>query len=122
MLFSNAIYKLIRGNFPGQKSKGICHGRNFIEDSCLGVVVQGELFREKVLGQMPKGEFHGGNIFLGLGNCPGGNYQGVIVRGNKFGGSSPGGISEEEIVRGVVVQVELLKGNCPVVIVLGVIS
>ena len=67
MLFSNAIYKLIRGNFPGQKSKGICHGRNFIEDSCLGVVVQGELFREKCSGANAQRGISWGKNFFGVG-------------------------------------------------------
>ena len=73
--FPNTTYKLFRGNCPGQKSVVICSGRNFVEGGCPGLVVQGELFREKC----PGGKSREVN-FMGA-NCPGGKSLGVIVLG-----------------------------------------
>ena len=70
MLLSNAIYKLFKGNCPEQKSVVTCSGRNFMGGSCPGVVVQGELFREKCPGGKCPGTSCPGGISLSRGKCP----------------------------------------------------
>ena len=74
LLFSNAIYKLFRVNFPGKKSVVTCSGKNFIGGSFLGVVAQGGIIQGKTFGGKNPGF-----------NCPGGNlmkanYPGLIAQ------------------------------------------
>ena len=85
--FSNAIYKLFRGNCPRQKSVGICFGKNFMDGSCPGVVVLGELFRKKCPGSKSPGDNYSGRNFMGA--AIGGKLS---LRGNFIGDScSEGG-------------------------------
>ena len=116
MFFSNAIYKLFRSNCSGQKSVVTCFVRNFMEDSCPRLVVQGggvilgakvqeaialegfhgeqlsrgKLFRSNCRGNKSPGSNRLGENFIGInyagGCCPGANYSGKIVREVKVWG------------------------------------
>ena len=78
---SNAIYKLFRGNCPGQKSVVTCSGRNFLGETTIReMLFKGGLFCEKCQGDKnPGGDWPGGNFMTD--NFPGRNYLGVIFRG-----------------------------------------
>lgn len=85
--FSNVIHKLFRNSCRGQKSIGTCLSRNFTGCSCSGVVVQGELLRQK-WGNLIESNFPGINFprrnysgrCLGV-NCLRRNFMGEVVRG-----------------------------------------
>ena len=47
MLFLSRIYEFFRGICPGPNFVATCSGRNFMGDSCPGLVFCVELFREK---------------------------------------------------------------------------
>ena len=120
-LFSNAIYKLFRCNFPGQKSMDTCPWRNFMGGGYPGLAVQGGIIPGKMSGwQKSKGQqgviLHGETI------------KGVIVRRQIFGGnfigdscpgvSCPVGNYSEVIIRGVKVRTVIVLrrtswGHCP---------
>ena len=73
--FSHGIYKLFRGNVPGQKSVVTCSGRNFKGD------------------QLSRGSCSGRNysgISRGI-SCPGVVVQGGIIQGKRSRSKSPGG-------------------------------
>ena len=71
--FKNVIHKLFRNSCHGQKSIGNCLSRNFTGCSCSGVVVQGELLRQK-WGNFIESNFPGVNF-------PRRNYSGRYVLG-----------------------------------------
>ena len=75
VLFSNAIYKLLRGNCPGQKSVVTCSRKNL-----MGAVIRGSLIRggsgENVLGTKVQEA-----IALGKFHDWGANVQGETIQG-----------------------------------------
>ena len=67
MLFSNAIYKLFRGNGPGQKCVATYSGRNFMGVSSTRLVVQGKIgWRKKSRTRLPCVEIFCGVVLRGV--------------------------------------------------------
>ena len=75
MPLPNVIYKLFKGNFPGQKLlvTGRFHEGQLSGGSCSGKNVQGANSRR----QLPSGNFMGGQL-SGVDICPGGECLDTI--------------------------------------------